>query len=73
MPKVVRKSFAAENTRSEFALGGDQITSHTVNRFRVRTKSKPEAAVAPENISDFSQNKLKNKDGYKVSLIIITI
>lgn len=65
---VHRKTIATVNRRSEIATG-DQVPAPSVNRFRVRSKPKPEAVSIAGNSSDFTSTSKdkKSKDGYKVN------
>lgn len=69
-PTVRRKNVvAAANRRSEVA-SSDQAPAPSANRFRVRSKPKPDATAAADNSTDFAVSKdKKSKDGYKVSYI----
>lgn len=77
LPKVTtarRKAIVTPNRRSEIASNVDQVPASSVNRFRVRSKPKPESVTASGNGTlEFaaSTKDKKSKDGYKVNKYII--
>lgn len=69
-PNYEKKLLLADSRRSPITADADQVPATSVNRFRLRSKSKHEDVTA-RNTSDSEIFKDKtNKDGYKVFHIL---
>lgn len=73
-PKVTtarRKAIVTANRRSEIASNVDQVPASSVNRFRVRSKPKPELVAASGNgtleFAASTKDKKSKDGGYKVN------